>query len=60
METPNYKEYLSQWINKAVQKGGFTAQEASDALIALSQLKDPKEVEQLIAESQKKPSRGGK
>ena len=31
-------QYLTQWINKAVQQGGFNAQEAADALGALKQL----------------------
>lgn len=40
METEQLVAYLTQWINKAVSKGGFTAQEASDALGALNSLKE--------------------
>ena len=37
-ETPDYKAFLTAFINKAVNQGGFNAQEASNALIALSHL----------------------
>lgn len=36
-----YKPFLLAWINKAVSRGGFTAEEASSALFALGQLQEP-------------------
>lgn len=42
IEKIDYKAFLKAWINKAVLKGGFDAQEASDALTALEMItKEP-------------------
>lgn len=38
MEPKNLYQYLVQWTNKAVNNGGFTAQEARDGLNALDAL----------------------
>lgn len=38
METNQLHQFLTQWINKAVGNGGFTATEARDALAAVDML----------------------
>ena len=38
METEQLTQYLTNWINKAVSNGGFSAIEARDAINALQEL----------------------
>ena len=45
MTPEQLKEYLKNWMNKAVHKGGFNAQEAHDGLEALRMLYDATEGE---------------
>jgi hypothetical protein len=57
METKQLHQFLTQWINKAVQNGGFNAQEARDALGALDALAQKTMVEPEAAT--KEPAKKG-
>ena len=52
--------YLTQWMNKAVQNGGFTAQEAHDGLQALTALSGMAKRNEATQEHPTKPEKGKK
>ena len=52
--------YLTQWMNKAVTNGGFTAQEAHDGLQALSALSTLAKGNEETKEHTDKPQKGKK
>ena len=52
--------YLTQWMNKAVQNGGFSAQEAHDGLQALSALSGMAKGNEETQEHPAKPPKGKK